>query len=164
MVGGGLHGILIIVATIATEGLAMARRVHSGADVFSRFCQLLDRFLADCDPKAPEPCLPLPRNVLRVVQFTVTIGDWGDALDDVFEVWFDGAPVLAPAAPVRSASITFETYAGAHTVLLIGKTIPDQIGTYEISFSPNVIVISGPSQKGANLGEGVTFAYRVMVG
>lgn len=126
-------------------------------------CRLFERFFADCDPKRAETCLPLPQRLLKTVQVTITIGDWGGVVDDVFEVWFDGTPVLAPGVPVRTAATTFETYAGSHSVYLIGKVVPDNIGTYEISFSPNVAIVSGPPLQGSDLQAGEIFSYYVMV-
>lgn len=127
------------------------------------WCRLLERFFADCDPKRAETCLPIPKQLLKIVQVTIAVGDWGTSTDDVFEVWFDGAPVLAPGVPVTNVSTTFETYAGSHSVLLVGKIVPDNIGTYQLSFSPNVAVLSGPPLQGSNLQAGETFSYYVMV-
>jgi hypothetical protein len=127
------------------------------------WCRLLERFFADCNVKRPERCLPLPQTLLKTVQLTITMGDWGNALDDVFEVWFDGVAVLAPGVPVRNVSTTFETYAGSHNIFLIGRVVPDNTGTYQLSFSPNVAVVSGPPLQGSNLSAGETFSYYVMV-
>jgi hypothetical protein len=126
-------------------------------------CRLLERFFADCDPKRAEKCLPIPQSLLKTVPITITVGDWGVALDDVFEVWFDGNPVLAPGIPVRNLSTTFDTYAGSHNVHLVGIVVPDNTGTYELSFSSNVAVLSGPALQGSDLSAGETFSFYVMV-
>ncbi|MEZ4416336.1 MAG: hypothetical protein R3E10_11380 [Gemmatimonadota bacterium] len=128
-----------------------------------RWCALLNRFFAHCDSKKPYPCLPLPKRLLRIVPVTVWVGDWGGDVDDIFEVRFDGRVVLHPPAPVTKATTTFDTYAGSHVVHLTGVLVPDDIGTFQMGFSPNVKVVSGPLLKGLNLGQGVTFTYHVLV-
>jgi len=126
-------------------------------------CRLVDRFLADYSAKRPEACLPIPGRMFETVPVTVTVGDWGSELDDVFQVWFDQTLILDPATPVREASATLEVIPGRHVVRLVGATVPDKIGTYELSFSANAVVVSGPPLRGAELVSGGTFTYDVLV-
>lgn len=93
---------------------------------------------------------------------TITIGDNGNLLDDIFEVRIQGQTVLTSSAPVRSISTTVNLAVGDHTVDMIGRAAPDGVGTYFISFS-GASVIGGAPLSGTDLTPGVvkTFLIRV---
>lgn len=93
---------------------------------------------------------------------TITMGDNGNLLDDIFEVKIQGQTVLTSSAPVRSISTTVNLAAGDHTVEMIGRAAPDGIGTYFIQFS-GATVIGGAPLSGTDLTPGVvkTFLIRV---
>jgi hypothetical protein len=93
---------------------------------------------------------------------TITMGDNGSALDDIFEVRIQGQTVLTSSVPVRSISTTVNLAVGDHTVEMIGRAAPDGIGTYFIQFS-GATVISGAPLSGSDLTPGVvkTFTIRV---
>jgi hypothetical protein len=93
---------------------------------------------------------------------TITIGDNGNLLDDIFEVRIQGQTVLTSSVPVRSISTTVNLAAGDHTVEMIGRAAPDGVGTYFIQFS-GATVIGGAPLSGTDLTPGVvkTFLIRV---
>jgi PKD domain/Dockerin type I domain len=93
---------------------------------------------------------------------TITIGDNGNLLDDIFEVRIQGQTVLTSSAPVRSISTTVNLAVGDHTVEMIGRAAPDGVGTYFIQFS-GATVIGGAPLSGSDLTPGVvkTFLIRV---
>lgn len=92
---------------------------------------------------------------------TITIGDNGSLLDDIFEASV-GDQTLTSSNPVRSTSKVFELPVGEHTVLLSGRAAPDGVGTYFISFQ-GATVVSGAAQSGSDLTPGVTKSYRIRV-
>jgi hypothetical protein len=93
---------------------------------------------------------------------TITMGDNGPALDDIFEVRIEGQTVLTSSAPVRAISTTVTLSVGDHVVDMIGRAAPDGVGTYFIQFS-GATVIGGAPLSGSDLTPGVvkTFVIRV---
>jgi hypothetical protein len=87
-------------------------------------------------------------------QVTITMGDNGSLLDDIFEVVVNGATVLTSSTPVRSTSVTLTLPKGRTTVLMRGLAAPDAVGTYFINFT-GATVISGRTS-GSDLVPGVT--------
>jgi hypothetical protein len=87
-------------------------------------------------------------------QVTITMGDNGAALDDIFEVVIDGRTVLTSSDAVRSVSVTLNLPKGRTTVLMRGLAAPDGVGTYFISFA-GARVVSGATS-GSDLTPGVT--------
>jgi hypothetical protein len=94
---------------------------------------------------------------------TITYGDNGYANDDTFSLYVDDALVSTMASPSRPFPVEVEMNAGVHTVKMVGITAPDDVGTYSISFSGNVSVLSGPSQSGSDLTAGVVKSWQVEV-
>lgn len=94
-------------------------------------------------------------------QVTITIGDNGSALDDIYEVIIDGQTVLTSNQPVISTSTTVNLPKGKTTVLMRGLAAPDGIGTYFINFS-GAQVVSGITQ-GSDLTPGVIKTYVIEV-
>lgn len=93
---------------------------------------------------------------------TITMGDNGTALDDIYEVRIQGQTVLTSSVPVRSISTTVNLPAGDHLIEMLGRAAPDGIGTYFIQFS-GATVIGGAPLSGTDLTPGVvkTFLIRV---
>jgi hypothetical protein len=71
---------------------------------------------------------------------TITMGDNGTALDDIFEIVVDGKTVLTSSSPVRSTSTTIFLPKGRMTIVMRGLAAPDGIGTYFITFSGAALV------------------------
>jgi hypothetical protein len=95
-------------------------------------------------------------------QVTITMGDNGNLLDDIFEVRVDGVTVLTSNAPVVSTSATIDLQAGNHTVEMIGRAAPDGVGTYFIEFS-GATVVSGAPLSGTDLTPGVVKTFIINV-
>jgi hypothetical protein len=93
---------------------------------------------------------------------TITMGDNGNLLDDIFEVKVDGQTVLTSSAPVRSISTTLTLPAGNHGVQMIGRAAPDGVGTYFIQFS-GATVVSGDPLSGTDLTPGVVKNFTIRV-
>jgi hypothetical protein len=93
---------------------------------------------------------------------TITMGDNGNLLDDIFEVQVEGRTVLTSSEPVRSVSTTVNLSVGDHEVEMIGRAAPDGVGTYFIQFS-GASVVGGDPLSGSDLTPGVvkTFTIRV---
>jgi hypothetical protein len=86
---------------------------------------------------------------------TITMGDNGSALDDIYEVIVDGRTVLTSSGPIRSTSITLQLPRGRTTVTMRGLAAPDGIGTYFISFS-GAAFVGGDPLSGSDLVPGTT--------
>jgi len=93
---------------------------------------------------------------------TITMGDNGTLLDDIFEVRVDGVTVLTSSDPVVSISTTINLQAGNHSVEMIGRAAPDGIGTYFIEFS-GADVVSGDPLSGDDLTPGVVKTFTINV-
>lgn len=93
---------------------------------------------------------------------TITMGDNGSALDDIFEVRVEGRTVLTSSVPVTSISTTINLSVGNHGVEMIGRAAPDGVGTYFIRFS-GATVISGDALSGSDLTPGVVKTYTIRV-
>lgn len=94
---------------------------------------------------------------------TITMGDNGNLLDDIFEVIIGGQTVLTSSAPVRRVSAEVPVPAGRAEVLMRGLAAPDQVGTYFITFSSNAKVVAGDAQTGSDLTPGVTKRFIIEV-
>ena len=86
---------------------------------------------------------------------TITMGDNGSLLDDIFEVVVDGRTVLTSSVPVRSVSTTIALPKGRTEITIRGLAAPDGVGTYFISFS-GASVVSGDALSGTDLVPGAT--------
>lgn len=95
-------------------------------------------------------------------QVTITMGDNGNLLDDIFEVRVDGVTVLTSSEPVVSISTTIDLQPGDHTVEMIGRAAPDGIGTYFIEFS-GADLVSGDPLTGDDLTPGVVKTFIINV-
>ncbi len=93
---------------------------------------------------------------------TITMGDNGSLLDDIFEVRVEGQTVLTSSVPVRSVSTTLDLPSGAYNVSMLGRAAPDGIGTYYIQFS-GASVLAGDSLSGSDLTPGVTKTFLIEV-
>ena len=93
---------------------------------------------------------------------TITMGDNGNLLDDIYEVQVDGVTVLTSSVPVRSISTTIELPVGRHVVTMIGRAAPDGVGTYFITFS-GARLISGDPTSGTDLTPGVVKTFIIEV-
>ncbi len=96
-------------------------------------------------------------------QVVITYGDCGAATDDTFDLFVDGEPKWSMAAPATPFPVTMNLAPGKHEVRLVGVTAPDAIGTYCISFSSNVQVVSGPPLSGDDLTAGVVKTWVIEV-
>jgi len=93
---------------------------------------------------------------------TITMGDNGNLLDDIFEVQIDGQTVLTSSIPVQTISTTIDLAPGDYLVLMIGRAAPDGVGTYFISFS-GASVIGGDPLSGIDLTPGVVKTFMIRV-
>ncbi|MEM8994550.1 MAG: hypothetical protein AAGF23_07135, partial [Acidobacteriota bacterium] len=84
---------------------------------------------------------------------TITIGDNGSLLDDIFEVTLDGTTVLTSSVPVRETSVTLDLAPGFYLVEMFGRAAPDGIGTYFIRFQ-GAVVLDGSPLSGTDLTPG----------
>ena len=95
-------------------------------------------------------------------QVTLTMGDNGSLLDDIYELRVDGRTVLTSSAPVRSVSTTVELSPGRHTLQMLGRAAPDGVGTFFLRVA-GATVVSGPALSGSDLTPGVTKTYTIEV-
>ena len=87
---------------------------------------------------------------------SINFGDNGSLNDDTYALYVNGNLIHTMPSPTRSAGpFNLALYLGRHYVSLRGVTAPDDIGTYFISFSGNVSVLSGPALSGSDLTAGV---------
>jgi hypothetical protein len=93
---------------------------------------------------------------------TITMGDNGSALDDIYEVVVGGRTVLTSSSPVRSTSVTIQLPRGRTEILMRGLAAPDGIGTYFIGFS-GAAVVGGDPLSGSDLVPGVTKRFIIEV-
>ncbi len=93
---------------------------------------------------------------------TITMGDNGSALDDIFEVVIGGRTVLTSNGPTRSISTTIQLPKGRTEVIMRGLAAPDGIGTYFISFS-GAAVVSGDALSGTDLIPGTSKRFIIEV-
>ena len=100
-------------------------------------------------------CAPL-------VDVSITMGDNGALLDDIFEVSIDGDSVLTSSVPVTAASTTIQLAPGTYTLRMRGHAAPDGVGTYFISVT-GASLSNGPSTSGTNLVPGVTHVWTLTV-
>jgi len=100
---------------------------------------------------------------VKVSATTITFGDNGAATDDTYALYVDNKLIYTMPSPVTSTSHNVDLTAGTHTVKLIGITAPDSIGTYFISFSSNITVVSGSGQSGSDLTAGVVKVWTINV-
>lgn len=93
---------------------------------------------------------------------TITMGDNGSALDDIYEVVIDETFILTSGRPERVVSGIFELPAGVYTVQMFGRAAPDGIGTYYISFS-GARLLSGDATSGTDLTPGRVKTFQIEV-
>jgi hypothetical protein len=93
---------------------------------------------------------------------TITMGDNGSLLDDIYEVRIDGEFFLTSSVPVTSTSKSTELTVGDHLLEMAGKAAPDGIGTYFIIVSGGQL-LNGPPTSGSNLVPGVTHSWTLRV-
>lgn len=98
----------------------------------------------------------------ELVDVTVTMGDNGALLDDIFEVSIDGDVVLSPGIPVTVASTVVQITSGTHTLQMRGLAAPDGIGTYFVSVDPGQLT-DGPALSGTTLTAGTVFTWTLIV-
>jgi len=96
-------------------------------------------------------------------EVVITYGDCGAATDDTFALFVDGEPKSSMSGPATPFPVTMNLTPGKHEVRLVGITAPDAIGTYCISFSSNVRVVSGPPLSGDDLTAGVAKTWLIEV-
>jgi hypothetical protein len=113
--------------------------------------------LCDADPAKVKVSLACAAR-----QVTITMGDNGSALDDIFEVSVGGKTVLTSSQPVRSTSTTITLPSGQTTVTMRGLAAPDGVGTYFISFS-GARRVSGANLSGSDLTPGVVKTFVIEV-
>lgn len=101
-------------------------------------------------------------NCGELVMVTITMGDNGLLLDDIFEVVVDGESVLTSSVPVTSISTTIELTTGDHVLQMKGLAAPDGVGTYFINVSGGFLT-GGPSLSGIDLTAGTVFTWTLVV-
>jgi len=95
----------------------------------------------------------------------ILFGDNGSDNDDTFGLFVNSHLIHAMPAPTRNAgpfSVTLEP--GLHTITLRGITAPDDVGTYFITVSGDVLNLSGDPQSGEDLTAGVEKHWTLEVG
>ena len=97
------------------------------------------------------------------VPVTVTMGDNGSLLDDIFEVLINDQTILTSSVPVRSVSTTIQMSIGDHTIQMRGLAAPDGVGTYFIDVD-GAELAGGPPTSGIDLVPGVTHTWTLRVG
>ena len=98
----------------------------------------------------------------QFVDVTISMGDNGTLLDDIFQVSVDGTVVLTSQVPVTFTSTVVELSVGDHVLVMTGLAAPDGIGTYFISVT-NAELIGGPPLSGTNLTAGTSFTWTLRV-
>ncbi|MCU0866437.1 MAG: PKD domain-containing protein [Planctomycetes bacterium] len=94
---------------------------------------------------------------------TITMGDNGSALDDIYAVEIEGQTVLTSSAPVVQISTTVELTLGDHVVIMRGLAAPDGIGTYYIQFAGASVLPGSSALSGTNLIPGTIKTYNIRV-
>ena len=94
----------------------------------------------------------------------ITFGDNGGVIDDTFALYVDGKLIHSMAVPAYAVGPFSITLApGIHEARLRGITAPDAIGTYYITISGDIQMLSGDPTSGWDLTAGVekswTFKY-----
>ena len=86
----------------------------------------------------------------------ITFGDNGAATDDTFALYVDGKLIHSMATPAYSVGpFTVTLTPGNHEAKLRGITAPDAIGTYYISISGDIQILTGDPMSGSDLTAGV---------
>lgn len=93
---------------------------------------------------------------------TITMGDNGTALDDIFAVFIDGEQVLTSNVPVTSTSTTVSLDSGDHSLEMWGLAAPDNVGTYFISIT-GATATFGTFDTGTDLVPGVVKSWTLTV-
>lgn len=96
-------------------------------------------------------------------QVTITYGDNGAATDDTFALYADGSLISSMSSPTTAVTVNINLSPGNHEIKLVGITAPDSIGTYYVSFSSNVTVVSGAATSGSDLTAGVVKTWTINV-
>lgn len=95
----------------------------------------------------------------------IDFGDNGSANDDTFGLYVDSRLIHAMPAPTRSAGpFSLQLTPGLHNVMLRGITAPDEVGTYFISFSGDILSLTGDPATGSDLTAGVEKHWTLDVG
>jgi len=95
----------------------------------------------------------------------IDFGDNGSANDDTFGLYVDSRLIHARPAPTRSAGpFSLQLTPGLHNVMLRGITAPDEVGTYFISFSGDILSLTGDPATGRDLTAGVETYWTLDVG
>ena len=98
-------------------------------------------------------------------EVTFDFGDNGSANDDTFGLFVDGVLIHSMPSPTRNAGpIVLDLEDGQHSVTLRGITAPDDIGTYFIGITGNVLSVTGDPLTGNDLTAGVEKHYTIEVG
>ena len=124
---------------------------------------------------APRTTLTVKRDVCgQVVEGTATLacgfqdvtfvfGDNGSLNDDIFELRVNGRVEKTSSVPSRRLTKTLKLAAGEHTVQLVGRAAPDNIGTYYLQVI-GAQVKSGPPLSGTDLVPSVTHTWKIEAG
>jgi len=92
-------------------------------------------------------------------------GDNGSANDDTYALFVDGVLIHSMPSPTRHAGpIPLDLTSGEHNVTLRGITAPDNIGTYFINITGDVLSITGDPMSGSDLTAGAEKHYVIQVG
>lgn len=92
-------------------------------------------------------------------------GDNGTLNDDTFALFVDGDLIHSMPTPTRNAGpIALDLADGTHSVTLRGITAPDNVGTYFIDISGDVVSVTGDPLTGSDLTAGVEKHYTIEVG
>jgi hypothetical protein len=117
-------------------------------------------------PAVANVCGELVEGSVRIqaagVPVTITMGDNGPALDDIFQVNVDGQVVLTSNVPVLSVQTTVNLAPGDHQLDMRGLAAPDGIGTYFIDVIGGQL-LNGPPLSGWDLNAGSVFHWTLQV-
>lgn len=129
-----------------------------------------------CDPTQPvtvgfvasKSICGTQRATQAVVSFglrsvTITMGDNGSLLDDIFAVEIEGQTVLTSSVPVVATSTVVQLPVGDHEVIMRGLAAPDGIGTYYIQFNGASVLAGSSATSGTNLVPGTFKTFQIRV-
>jgi PKD repeat protein len=94
---------------------------------------------------------------------TITMGDNGAALDDIYAVEIEGDTVLTSSVPVVQTSTVVQLTVGDHVVVMRGLAAPDGIGTYYIQFSGASVLPGSNATSGTDLVPGTFKTFNIRV-
>jgi hypothetical protein len=96
-------------------------------------------------------------------EVTITMGDNGSLLDDIFAVEIEGQTVLTSSVPVVATSTVVQLPIGDHDVIMRGLAAPDGIGTYYIQFNGASVLPGSSATSGTNLIPGTFKTFHIRV-